>query len=72
MARPIRVRRGNFGDHASVGDGVNELRVHFGPGYRAYYTGRDRVIVFMLLAGSKRTRTSEISRAKAIARNIED
>ena len=72
LSRLIRVRRGNFGDHASVGDGLSELRIHLGPGYRAYYTVRARVIVFMLLGGSKRTQAGDIKKAKTIAKDIED
>ncbi len=68
--RIVRVEIGNFGDHASVGDGVSELRIHVGPGYRAYYTIRGRVVVFMLLAGTKRTQDRDIIRAKQTAREI--
>ena len=64
--RLLRVRRGLFGDHASVGDRVSELRIHYGPGLRAYYTIRDRVVIFMLVGGTKRTQRRDIQRAKAI------
>jgi len=68
--RLIRVRRGLFGDHASVGDRVSELRIHYGPGYRAYYTIRERVVVFMLVGGSKRTQKRDIRRAREIAAEL--
>ena len=69
-ARLIRARRGNFGDHVSVGGGVSELRWRIGPGYRAYYTIRGRQIVFMLVGGTKRTQDKDIARAKQMAREI--
>ena len=58
------------GDEKSVGDGVSELRIDHGPGYRAYYTIRGRMIVFMLAGGIKRTQDSDIERAKRMAREI--
>lgn len=64
--RLVRVRRGLFGDHASVGDRVSELRIHYGSGLRAYYTVRGRTIVFMLIGGTKRSQARDIKRAKAI------
>jgi len=68
--RIVRVEIGNFGDHASVGDGMSELRIHVGQGYRAYYTIRARVVVFMLSGGTKRTQDRDIVRAKQMAREI--
>ena len=69
-ARLIRAGRGNFGDHKSVGNGVSELRLRHGPGYRAYYTIRGRQIVFMLVGGTKRTQHKDIVRAKSMAQEI--
>ncbi len=68
--RLLRVRRGLFGDHASVGDRVSELRIHHGAGYRAYYTVRDRTIVVMLGGGTKRTQRRDIARAKTIEQDL--
>ena len=64
MARVERVEEGNFGDHHSVGEGVSELVINFGPGYRVYYgqTGRD--IVILLAAGDKSTQQTDIEQAK--------
>jgi len=63
----IRIRRvslGNFGDHRSVGDGVSELRIDSGVGYRVYY-GHDRdKIILILCGGDKKTQTKDIKRAK--------
>jgi putative addiction module killer protein len=66
--RLIRVSRGSFGDHKTVNDGVSELRIRHGAGYRAYYTIRGRTIVFMLVGGSKRTQDRDIARAKRLAK----
>ncbi len=69
-ARLARIEIGGFGDHASVGDGVSELRLHYGPGYRAYYTVRGRVVVLMLIGGTKRTQGRDIERAKRMAKEV--
>lgn len=69
-SRLIRVGLGNFGDHAPVGKGVSELRIHYGPGYRAYYTIRDRTVVFMLRGGDKSTQTKDIKNAKKDAKSL--
>lgn len=64
--RLLRFERGLFGDHASVGDRVSELRIHHGAGIRAYYSVRERVVVIMLVGGTKRTQKRDIRRAKDI------
>jgi putative addiction module killer protein len=68
--RIVRVQSGLFGDHASVGDKVSELRIHYGPGYRVYYTLRGRVLVILLVGGSKRTQQKDIRRAKELAAGL--
>lgn len=70
-ARMIRASLGNFGDHKPVGDGVSEMRIHYGPGYRAYYTVRHRTVVFMLLGGTKSTQRRDISAAKDLADDLD-
>jgi putative addiction module killer protein len=70
-ARMIRASLGNFGDHASIGNGVSEMRIHYGPGYRAYYTVRGRAVVFMLLGGTKRTQKRDIRDAQDMADDLE-
>lgn len=63
-ARLVRLRKGNFGDCRPVGEGVFELKINFGPGYRVYY-GRDGFeLVVLLCGGSKRTQDSDIRRGK--------
>lgn len=68
--RLVRVAAGLFGDHDSVGDGVSELRVHVGAGYRAYYTIRQQTVVFMVWGGDKSTQKRDITKAKEIAAQI--
>jgi putative addiction module killer protein len=58
-----RVGNGNFGDAHGVGDGVSELVIDFGPGYRVYF-GQDGDMVLLLTGGTKRTQTKDIARAK--------
>jgi len=48
-----RIENGNLGDHRTVGDGVSEIRLAFGPGYRLYYTMRGREIIILLCGGDK-------------------
>jgi|SRR5438309_4410259 len=61
----------HFGDHAGVGDGVSELRIDVGPGYRVYYTVRGGCIVLLLCAGDKGSQERDIRRAKDMARALE-
>jgi len=56
-----------MGDVAPVGDGVSELRIHFGAGWRLYFTQRGSQIIVLLIGGSKRTQTRDIKRAKSLA-----
>lgn len=60
--------RGNFGDCALVGEGVSELRIHYGPGYRVYFVRRSDDIYVLLGGGTKRGQQRDISRAKELAR----
>lgn len=72
IARRIeRMASGNFGDHKSVGEGVSELRVSVGPGYRVYYLQRGRRIVILLCAGDKSSQRRDISKAKLLAQQLE-
>ena len=63
-ARIDRLKDGNFGDIKSVGDGVFELRIHYGPGYRIYFTKQGNTIVVLLCGGDKSTQEKDIQKAK--------
>jgi putative addiction module killer protein len=72
IARRIeRMAAGNFGDHKSVGDGVSELRVPFGPGYRVYYTLQGKELVVLLCGGDKGSQRRDIARARELAGQLE-
>lgn len=64
QARLIAIEAGNFGDRKSVGDGVWELRLAFGPGYRIYYGEVDNTVVLLLCGGDKSSQGRDIERAK--------
>ncbi|MDN5927001.1 MAG: type II toxin-antitoxin system RelE/ParE family toxin [Hyphomicrobiales bacterium] len=69
----IRLRRlslGNFGDVAPVGEGVSELRIHYGPGYRVYFVSRGDRIIILLGGGDKSTQDKDIAAAKALAKSV--
>lgn len=73
LARRLdRARRGNLGDVASVGDGVMEMREHFGPGWRMYYVQRGDTLIMMLGGGDKSTQDRDIATAKRRATELED
>lgn len=59
-----RVRLGNFGDSKSVGSGVSELRIPYGPGYRVYFGRQGNKVVVLLCAGDKRTQQRDIRNAQ--------
>lgn len=67
VARIKRLELGLIGDAAPVGDGVSELRIHAGAGWRVYFVWRGNRIVVLLAGGSKRTQGNDIKRAKALA-----
>lgn len=61
-----RLARGNPGDSEPVGDGVSEMRIHYGPGYRVYYAKIGQVIYLLLCGGTKATQTGDIKIAKRL------
>ena len=66
-ARLLRLANGLAGDVAPVGDGISELRIHYGPGYRVYFQRRGNEIVILLCGGDKSTQVRDIRAAKQIA-----
>ena len=69
LARINRLKLGNFGDCKSVGNGVYELRVDFGPGYRVYYAKSGKTIVLILCGGTKKTQQADIDKAIGLVGN---
>ncbi|MFM5923889.1 MAG: type II toxin-antitoxin system RelE/ParE family toxin [Novosphingobium sp.] len=67
-----RLASGNAGDTKPVGDGVQELRLHFGPGYRVYYIWRDGVLIILLNGGDKGSQARDIAKAKQLAKDAYD
>jgi putative addiction module killer protein len=70
--RIVRLQAGLIGDAKSVGDGLSELRVDYGPGYRVYFTQRRQVWIILLCGGDKKSQKRDIKRAKALASELED
>ncbi|MDP2186629.1 MAG: type II toxin-antitoxin system RelE/ParE family toxin [Xanthomonadales bacterium] len=70
-ARLKRVELGNVGDAKSVGGGVSELRIDYGPGYRLYFTRRGFEVIVLLCGGNKSTQAQDIKAAQAIAAQLE-
>lgn len=70
LARLESARLGNLGDVKAVGEGVREMRVHVGPGYRVYFAQRRRVLLLLLCGGDKATQTHDIARAQKILRSL--
>jgi putative addiction module killer protein len=70
VARIRRMEKGNPGDSKSVGQGVLEMRINYGPGYRIYYLPRGAQIVILLCGGDKRTQQQDIKRAQKLAERL--
>ncbi|WP_028223210.1 type II toxin-antitoxin system RelE/ParE family toxin [Paraburkholderia oxyphila] len=66
LGRINRARLGNFGDHKDLGDGVSEMRIDVGPGYRVYYAREGRVVYLLICGGDKSSQDKDIKHAKAI------
>ena len=71
VARIKRLERGLMGDVRSIGGGASELRIHQGPGWRIYFTRRERMIIVLLAGGSKRTQKADIRRARKLAKSVD-
>ena len=72
LTRLRKATLGNLGDVKPVGGGVTEMREHFGPGWRMYFTRRGRVVIVMLGGGGKATQQADIAAAIELAATLED
>ena len=72
LARLRSAMHGNFGDCDPVGEGVSEMRIHVGAGYRVYYTRTGATVYFLLGGGSKSTQRKDIKHVKKLAREIKE
>ena len=72
QARIDRAELGNFGDCEPVGEGVSEMRIHYGPGYRVYFVQRGVEVVILLAGGDKASQSKDIKRALTLARGLQE
>ena len=72
VARLRKAQLGNLGDIKPVGNGIFEMREHFGPGWRMYYVQHGTVLIVMLGGGDKSTQTADIIEARRLADSLED
>ena len=70
LARLASAEFGNFGDSEPVGEGVSEMRIHVGAGYRVYYTRTGSTVYFLLAGGTKASRKKDIAKAKRMAQEL--
>ena len=70
VARIRRMELGNPGDVRPIGDGVSEMRIHHGPGYRVYFVRAGAAVVVLLCGGEKSRQADDIRRAKQLARDL--
>ena len=67
VARLVAISEGHFGDVRGVGEGVSEMRIHYGPGYRLYFIRRSNEVIVLLCGGDKDSQERDIERAKRMA-----
>jgi putative addiction module killer protein len=70
LTRIERIALGNPGDVKAVGQGVSEMRIHYGPGYRVYFTKQGKKVVILLAGGSKRSQAKDIKVAIKFSQNL--
>jgi len=64
--RMTKMEMGLLGDYKSIGDGISEIRIDYGPGYRLYFTKKNNVIIVLLIGGDKSTQSRDIAKAKML------
>ena len=72
LSRIRPAEAGNFGDFEPVGDGVFEMRIHTGPGFRVYFCRQDKVVYILLCGGDKSSQRKDILAAKKIKKRLEE
>lgn len=72
FTRLDRLKMGNFGDCKSIGNGVHELRIHYGPGIRIYYSKIDMKVILLLCGGDKNSQKKDIKNAQAFFEDYKD
>jgi putative addiction module killer protein len=65
-----RAELGNYGDCVPVGEGVSEMRIHYGPGYRVYFVERGQTVTILLAGGTKKSQSRDIKQAKLLAGKV--
>jgi putative addiction module killer protein len=70
-ARLRQAEAGNLGDHKNLSGALSEMRLDIGPGYRLYFTRRDRILVVMLMGGDKSTQERDIAKARRLLNSLE-
>lgn len=71
VARLRQAEAGNLGDHKNLSGSLSEMRLDIGPGYRLYFTRRDRILVVMLMGGDKSTQVRDIAKARRLLTSLE-
>ncbi len=72
LVRLDRLKLGNPGDVEPVGDGISEMRIHYGPGYRVYFKRCGEELIIILAGGDKSTQERDIAQAKSLASQVEE
>lgn len=72
LVRVDRLIQGNPGQHRDLTDGVTELKIDFGPGYRVYYTQRGTRLLLLLAGGDKSTQQKDVAKAIQLAKNFQE
>lgn len=72
LARIRSAEYGNLGDVQPIGEGISEMRIHYGPGYRVYFMQKGKRLILLLIGGDKSSQTRDIKKAKLLAQSLEE